>query len=318
VSANGPETSGPALERYLVGPTGVGKSAVAQALAERRPLALLSLDSMQVFRGMDVGTAKPTPAERARATHELLDLVDPRESFSVARWLAAAEEARVRARARGLKPLFVGGTALYLKALTHGLFEGPSSDPEVRERLQRRADAEGSHVLHAELLRCDPVAAARIHPNDVKRIVRALEVFELTGEPISELQREWSRRPGEGARIVGLTMPREQLDARIAARVREMIAAGWIDEVARLEAAGGLGPQASAAVGYAPIAAYLRGERPREGLEIEIATATRRFARRQMTWYRSFPQIQWVHIEPSSSVEELAAAVERRLELDRP
>lgn len=305
------------MERYLVGPTGVGKSAVAQHLAERRPLALLSLDSMQVFHGMDIGTAKPSAEERERAPHFLLDLVEPAESFSVARWLEAAETARREARSRGLLPVFVGGTALYLKALTHGLFEGPSSDPEVRERLQRRVAEEGSRVLHGELLRCDPVAAARIHPNDAKRIVRALEVHELTGEPISSLQREWARRPGEGARIVGLHAPREALDARIAARVRAMFAAGWIEEVERLLAAGGLGPQASAAVGYAEIAAYLRGERAREGLETEIATATRRFARRQMTWYRSFPQIQWVEVRDQSTVEELAAAVERRFELER-
>jgi tRNA dimethylallyltransferase len=311
------DSSGETPERYLVGPTGIGKSAVAQHLAERCPLALLSLDSMQVFRGLDIGTAKPTAAERARAAHDLLDLVEPSESFSVARWLAEAQAARARARERGLVPLFVGGTALYLKALTHGLFEGPSSDSALRERLLGRVQVEGSRALHGELLRCDPVAAARIHPHDVQRIVRALEVFELTGAPISELQREWANQPRADARIVGLRAPRELLDARIDARVRAMLASGWIEEVARLEAAGGLGPQAAAAVGYALIAAFLRGERPREGLEEEIATATRRFARRQMTWYRSFPQIRWVEVGPESAVEELAEAVRIQLDLSR-
>lgn len=303
------------MQRFLIGPTAVGKTAVAIRLARLHPIAILSLDSMQVYRGMDIGTAKPSAAERAAAPHELIDLVDPSEPYSVARWLEEARSAEARARTEGRVPIYVGGTALYLKALLHGLFEGPSSHPEIRAALQERARAEGSGALHAELRAVDEVAAGRIHPNDTKRIVRALEVYAITGEPISSLQREWARAPGSGARVIGLALPRELLDARIARRVEEMLAAGWSDEVARLEAAGGLGPQAAAAVGYRAIAEVLRGNEPREGLETRITTATRRFARRQMTWFRSLSTMQWVRLTGEDDPDEVAELVARRLGL---
>lgn len=297
-------------ERFLVGPTGIGKSAVAEELALRRSLTLLSMDSMQIFRGMDVGTAKPSAEDRSRVRYELLDLVDPRGAFSVAAWVRAAEDASARARAAGSEPLYVGGTALYLKALTHGLFDGPAADEGIRARWMERIAVEGARQVHGELLRRDPAAAAKIHPHDTKRLVRALEVHEITGRPISALQQEWKNEAGTHLCIVGLRMSREALAERMARRVQQMFAAGWIDEVARIEAEGGLGTQAMGAVGYAAIAAYLRGERSRAGLEEEITTATRQFARRQMTWYRSFPQIHWIDVESSGDVAALASAAE--------
>jgi tRNA dimethylallyltransferase len=301
------------VERYLVGPTAIGKSAVAERLAERAPITAISLDSMQVFRRMDVGTAKPTAAERARLPHELIDVVEPWESFSVAEYLDRAREAHARLGAEGRIALYVGGTALYLKALLHGMFAGPSTDPEIRARLKRRAVEEGAAALHRELARADPVAAERIHPNDQKRVIRALEVFELTGEPISELQREWARPPGKVVRVAGLRMRRELLHRRIARRVEAMLAAGWIEEVRAILDAGGFGPQASKAVGYAEILRYLRGELERERLALEITAATRRFARRQMTWFRSFPQIMWIDVAEDAQLDAIARGVERRL-----
>jgi len=277
---------------FLVGPTAAGKSALALSIAERAGAELLSLDSMSVYRGLDVGTAKPSPAARARVPHHLIDLVEPDEPYSVQRYVADARSAVGDIRARGKRALFVGGTALYLKALVQGLFAGPPVDPALRRELEARAARLGSPALWSELRAIDPTSAERLHPNDRKRVVRALETFEQTGRPLSDWQREWSAdRPGRARRIVGLRIDGEALDAAIRARAERMLAAGWEDEVRAL---GELGPTARQALGYAEVAALVRGEIDRATCLERVTLRTRQFARRQRTWFRSFPEIHWI------------------------
>jgi tRNA dimethylallyltransferase len=293
---------------FLVGPTAAGKSALALELCRRAGAELLSLDSMQVYRGMDVGTAKPTPAERARVPHHLLDLVDPPERYHVHRYLDDAGEAWHAVRARGARALFVGGTGLYLKALVQGLFGGAPHDDEVRAELNRRAAAEGSAALHAELAALDPELAARVHPHDAKRVVRGLEVQRSSGRTLSSLQREWSAA-GRPRRVVGLAPAPERQEERIRARTQAMLAAGWVAEVERILAAGGFGPTSEQALGYAEIRAHLAGALPADELLPAIALRTRRFARRQRTWFRSFPEIVWIDPERPGAVEAARAAL---------
>ncbi len=279
--------------RVLAGPTASGKSALALEVARAAGAELLSMDSMLVYRGMDIGTAKPTPDERAAAPHHLLDLVEPSESFSVNDWLARAEQSLVDVRARGRRALFVGGTAFYLKALLSGLFRGPEVDAELRAELERRFEHEGAEALHAELARADPQSAARLHPNDRKRVVRALEVWQQTGRPLSSWQREWgfsgdtaaSERPH---RIAALAIEPSELDARIARRVRAMLDAGWLEEVRSILARGGFGPTARQALGYAELIELAEGRLAESAAEERIAQATRRFARKQRTWLKRF------------------------------
>lgn len=282
------------LLRFLVGPTAVGKSVLALVLAERLGAEILSLDSMLVYRGMDVGTAKPGAAERARVRHHLLDLVLPSESFSVQRYVAAARAALADVRARGVRALFVGGTGLYLKVLTHGLFGGPETDVALRSELEARWNAEGADALHLELARADPVSAGRIHARDKKRVVRALEVWVQTGRALSDWQQEWKSGAGEPRRIVGLSCAPRELDVRIAERVRLMLDSGWVEEARAIRDGVGFGPTAAAALGYAEVLAFADGTIDRAECERRIALSTRQFARRQRTWFRKFPEIAWV------------------------
>src|SRR5262245_24588040 len=220
----------------LTGPTACGKTALALDLAERIGAEIIALDSMTVYRGMDVGTAKPTPAERARVPHHLIDVLDPWESLTVAWWLDRAAEACRDIAARGKRPLFVGGTPFYLKALLHGLFPGPPADAELRHALEAEAALNGNAALHTRLAAVDPKTAARLHPNDLRRVVRALEVHTLTGRPISDWQQTWdtaafAENPEAApppARIpaVALELAREVLYERINWRVDGMLAAG--------------------------------------------------------------------------------------------
>ena len=287
----------------LAGPTGAGKSAVALDLADRLNGEIVAMDSMTLYRGMDVGTAKPTAAERRRVPHHLVDVLDPWEAGSVAWWLDRAADACADIRGRGKRPLFVGGTPFYLKALLCGLFDAPPSDPAVRTRLEAEAPA----TLHARLSEVDPIAAARLHPNDVRRVVRALEVWELTGRPISDYQQTWDSPnfagaaaqpapPAQPIPCVALDWPREELYRRIDARVEAMLAAGWLDEVRRLVA----GPrppskEASQALGYPELMAHLAGTGPGwDDTVARIQTRTRQFAKRQLTWFRGLPGVVFV------------------------
>ncbi len=293
---------------FLVGPTAVGKSAFALELALELGAEIVAMDSMQVYRGMDIGTAKPSPAERARVPHACLDLVDPSERFDLAQYLGAAEAARARARAAGRRALFVGGTSLYLKALVQGLFEGPPVDPALRAGLDARAASEGSPALHAELTRVDPPAAARIHPNDRKRVVRALEVLAQTGRTLSDWQREWGWH-GQPARararrLVGLALPAAEHAARIGPRIDAMLEQGWVEEARAIRAGCGFGPSAIQALGYREVLELADGRRTRADCAVRVAELTRRFVRRQRTWLRSFPGIRWLDPREASARAE--------------
>lgn len=293
---------------FLVGPTASGKTAVALELALWMPVEVVSLDSMSVYRGMDIGTGKPTPAEREKVPHHLIDIVAPNESFSVGRYAAEAGELIPQIRQRGNYPFFVGGTPLYLKVMASGLFSGPPADWEFRGKLHERAEREGTAVLHEELRRLDAVAAGRIHPNDLKRIVRALEVVHETGQPISELQTEWSSPETDRHFVVaGISRDREELYRRIEARVDGMFAAGLVDEVrGLLEEYGSLSRQASQALGYKEVLAYLDGRIDLERTVELVKRNTRRMAKRQLTWFRSFENIRWFRMGSRTSAAKAA------------
>ncbi len=301
----------------IVGPTASDKSAVGMALARRLDGEIVSADSMQVYRGMDIGTAKPSLGEQAEIRHHLIDAADPDEVFNVARYQELAGAAIADAASRGKLPIMVGGTGLYVDAVVRGfLFPDEGRNPAVRERLEREAaaGADGAPALHARLALCDPEAAARIHPNDLRRIVRALEVFEVTGRPITELRRKHVPVNAYNARLFGLTMPREALAARIDARVNQMVAAGLVDEVRGLLQMG-YDPEATAmqAIGYKEFAAYLAG---REGLDRAIDAVkleTRKYAKRQMTWFRKHDDIAWIDVcgisDPCDVASEIVAGL---------
>jgi tRNA dimethylallyltransferase len=285
----------------IVGPTASGKSALALALAERTPAEIVSCDSEQVDRGLDVGSAKATPAERARVPHHLLDLVPPDGDFSAAEYARLARSAIDAVTARGRLPLVVGGTGLYFRALFRGLFEGPPRDEALRARLQALAERHGDARLHRLLRRSDPAAASRIAPRDRVRIVRALEVRLRTGRPISEHHRT-SGRPleGYGALFLGLDPGRERLREAVAARTRRMLEAGLIEEVRGLLGRHGPSLRPLRAVGYRQAADVLAGRLPADRLEAEIVKETLRFAKRQRTWFRKEPGIRWLEDAPSA------------------
>ena len=280
----------------LTGPTASGKSDLALEMAERLDAEIVSMDSMALYRGMDVGTAKPTAAERRRVPHHLVDVLDPWESASVAWWLEQAGRCCREITSRGLRPLIVGGTPLYLKALLYGLFEGPPGNVELRIRLADEAGRAGPQALHDRLARVDPVAAGRLHPKDLRRVIRALEVWELTGRPISAWQSQWHREvdPAAGQevpRCLWLDLPREELYARINARVERMFATGLIEEVKVLRALPRpLSREALQALGYKEVMRHLEGRASREETVALVQLRSRRFAKRQITWFRHLPE----------------------------
>lgn len=274
----------------LTGPTGSGKTALALDLAEGLNAEIVAADSMTVYRRMDIGTAKPTAAERALVPHDLLDLLDPWESGNVAWWLTRAAEACEQIRSRGLRPLFVGGTPFFLKALLHGLFDSPAIDAAIRERLEDEAGRVGPEALHARLAAVDPVAAARLHPNDVRRVVRALEVFEGTGRPISDWQGSW-KNAAAPIPVVALDWPKDALNVRIDARIDAMLAAGWLDEARRLRnGPKPLGREAAQALGYRDLFDFLAGGTDWDATVANIKLHTRQFAKRQRTWFRGLKE----------------------------
>ncbi len=272
----------------ILGPTASGKSGLAHAVAREAGAAILSVDSMSVYRGMDIGTAKPSAAERAEVCYHGLDLADPNETFTVARWLAEAE----RVIAESDRPLVLaGGTPLYYQALFHGLFEGPPADEAYRAELAAVPEAQ----LHARLAAIDPEAAARIHLNDRKRLVRALEVHRATGRPISGQQTQWEEAARFPSVRFGLSWPREALNRRINARTRAMIAAGWIEEVRALLARfGDLSATAAEAAGYRLLAEVVKGRMAEADAVEQIKIRTRQLAKRQMTWFRRFREVHWL------------------------
>jgi tRNA dimethylallyltransferase len=299
----------------LAGPTASGKSdaalAIADALGGEHPVEIVSVDSALVYRGMDIGTAKPDAAAQARVPHHLIDILDPAEAYSAARFVADARHAIAAIEARGGTALLVGGTMLYFKALLEGLDALPDAAPDVRAALDARAAAEGWPALHAELARVDPAAAARLAPHDAQRIQRALEVWQVTGKPLSA---HWSaadaHRDAERLPFIALEpLDRGWLHARIAARFHAMLEAGFVDEVRALRARGDLHPglPSMRAVGYRQAwAALERGTL--EGLADAAIAATRQLAKRQLTWLRSMP---WRETQACDAPEAPARTVER-------
>ena len=280
----------------IVGPTASGKSTLALRLARERSGEIVSCDSLQVYRGLDIGSAKPTAEERAAVPHHLLDVADPDAPFSAAEYARVARAALRGIASRGRLAIVAGGTGLYLRALLQGLFEGPSRDDALRRRLEGLANRFGDARLHRLLARVDPVAAARIRPRDRLRIVRALEVYRATGRPISDQQREGAS-PLRGFRpfVVGLDPGRAALRKAVEARTRTMVAQGLIDEVRGL-LSGGFGPELRPlrSIGYRQAVAVVRGEMTLEEVDNAIVTETMRFAKRQRTWFRhQQPDVRW-------------------------
>jgi tRNA dimethylallyltransferase len=297
---------------FLTGPTAAGKTAAGVELARRIGAEIISMDSMALYRGMDIGTAKPTAQERQTVPHHLIDVLQPHEDFSLAQYLAAARTATEEIRGRGREVLFVGGTPLYLKGLLRGIFEGPPADWEFRRRLQDEAARQGPDWLHARLAEVDPTAAERLHPNDARRLVRALEVFEKTGLPISVQQRQFEvGRAAEECRVFVLDWPREELCTRIDRRVDQMFAAGLVDEVRGLLAQPRRpGKTAGQAVGYREVIEHVEGRWSLAEATDLVKLHTRQLAKRQGTWFRSLSECRFLAVStPLDPIEVASRAV---------
>ncbi len=298
---------------FLTGATAVGKSQVGLALARRLGAEIISLDSMAIYRGMDIGTAKPTNDEQAQVPHHLIDIVDPDEEFSIERYLDAAHAAIAEIKGRGHEVLFVGGTPLYLKALLRGMSSGPPADWQMREEIAAEVAEVGNAALYERLEQLDPLAASQIHPNDTRRLIRALEVFRTTGSPISHQQMHFEEgTPAENCKVFVLRRPREEQHERINARVEQMFERGLVDEVKQLVAEGKqLGRTASQAVGYQEVIEYLSGG-DYDAMVAKIKTRTRRFAKRQGTWFRSLCECRFVDITGEVNAEAIASDIGTR------
>jgi tRNA dimethylallyltransferase len=292
----------------LCGPTAVGKTSAAMSLARVFNIHIVNADSMQVYRYMDIGTAKPTPEEQRQVPHHLIDIVNPDESFDAAQYAKQARRIIEKLDKNHITPLVVGGTGLYIKALVHGLFEAAPSDVNIRRRLKQELDGFGAAAMYARLKAIDPQTASHLHPNDTHRILRAVEVYETSGKSISAHHEEhrFSDQPYRVLKI-GLKMDRKRLYQRIDARVEEMIKGGLLDEVQKLLALGydrGLKPMQS--IGYRQVIDFLQGRMPWAEAMHSLKQDTRRYAKRQMTWFKKDPEILW---KDSVDIEEMITAV---------
>ena len=296
---------------YLTGATASGKSDISIALAKRLDAEIISLDSMAIYRGMDIGTAKPSEENQAEAQHHLIDIVDPSETFSVSQYRERALEAIKQIQSRGHQVLFVGGTALYLKALLRGLFDGPPADWEFRKKIEAELADCDSEQLFIRLESVDPVSAHKLHRNDRRRIIRALEVYYQTGTPISHWQTEFDdATPEDQCKVFTVRHPREILHERIEERVNAMFAGGLVEEVeGLLERWGQLSHTAEQAVGYREAIEFLRGERDREETIEKVLIRTRRFARHQETWFRGLAECRIVDIESPTEPGDIAERI---------
>jgi tRNA dimethylallyltransferase len=296
---------------FLTGATASGKSKTSLELAKLINAEIISLDSMAIYRGMDIGTAKPSVTERGDVPHHLIDIRDPNETFSTSQYRDAALELIESIRGRGKEVLFVGGTALYLKALLRGMFEGPPADWEFRKQVEKEIEESGGEFLHERLQMIDPVAAHNIHPNDHRRIIRALEVFSTTGKPISHWQMEFDDpTPAEECRVFAIRHQREILHERIEQRVGAMFEAGLIDEVkGLLEKHGELSHTAAQAVGYREVIEHLNGQHTEEETRELVLIRTRRFARHQETWFRNLGECRWVELEADFDPQGVASEI---------
>lgn len=280
----------------IIGPTAVGKTDLSVTLAQALDAEVISADSRQIYRSLDIGTAKPDATQRQAVPHHLIDVINPDEALNAARFAQMVWGCIHAIAARGRQPLIVGGSGLYIRALTDGLFPGPGADPRLRARLEVEADAIGVHALHRRLAQVDPTAAARIHPHDRVRIIRALEIYVLTGQPISQWQRQWQCPTGRDAFVlIGLQRERDDLRRRIAARTETMLRLGLETEVRTLLARG-LAPTLPAlqSVGYAEMIAHLAGTLNLQNARALIERHTWRLAKRQMTWFRRIEGMHWI------------------------
>ena len=296
---------------FLTGPTASGKSAVGVEVAKQINAEIISMDSMAVYREMNIGTAKPSVEERAAVEHHLIDLVTPDEEFSISQYLHGAHAAIESIRKKNRNILFVGGTPLYLKALLTGFDDGPQADWNLRAQLEAEAASRGGEALYEELKKKDPQAAARIHPNDQRRVIRALEYFEKTGRSIIASQKHFDLQADRNSvRGVALDWTREILHRRINIRVEEMFRTGWVDEVRHLlEKYQMLGRTAMQAVGYRQIGSLLRGEIDLESAIQRTQAGTRQLARRQLIWLRSLRECQRISLSPPMDMDQVTRQI---------
>ena len=307
---------------FLTGPTAVGKTAIGVALAKRLDAEVIALDSMTLYRGMNIGTAKPTLGERGAVQHHLIDIVDPWDSATVADYRTWAERTIAEIEGRGHRVLFVGGTALYLKALLRGLFEGPAADPTIRHELEIEAVSRGHLAIHQRLSSIDPITAQRLHPNDLRRVIRALEVFAATGQPLSAYQVEHSQIAPDHVCAIALTRARPALLTRIDQRVEEMFKNGLVDEVEQLtKAARPIHETPAQAVGYHECREYLAGNSSLVQAVERTSLRTRQFSKRQATWFRGLAEVDSLLIDDNETVdqvvERLLGVIEKKHKMDR-
>lgn len=298
---------------FILGPTAVGKTELSITVAKRIDAEIISLDSRQIYLNMDIGTAKPTPKERQQVPHHLIDFVQPNQSFTVADYQELADQKIQEICERRKQPMFVGGSGLYFRAVVDGLFEGPSADQKLRAKLREEAQEFGREKLHQKLAKIDPKTAEKVHPNDLVRVIRAIEVYKKTGEPISELQSQWNEQPRYDFVAIGLNRPRELLYKRIEQRVYKMIEEGLIEEVEQLLEKYPRDCRAMQSFGYREIASYLNGEIELEKAIELTCRRTRRYAKRQLTWFRNDDRIQWLNLNQFKDMNEAADELIRKV-----
>jgi len=299
----------------ILGVTASGKGRLAFDLAEHLGAEIISIDSMKVYRRMDIGTAKPPKQARQRIKYHLIDVVEPSDSFSAGAFIDAASDVIEQINDRDGKIVAVGGTALYIKSLLYGLFDGAGTDEQIRDELRARAETEGLAEMHRELTKIDPDAAERINPNDARRIVRALEVHQLTGKPISSFQKQWQQcQIKHDWTIIGLRREKTDASSRINKRVKKMIGTGLVDEVkSLLDEEKPLSQQARCAIGYAEIIEHLNGQISLEDAIESIKINTRRLAKGQRTWFKTFQNVNWLDIAEDETSEQILARTKKLL-----
>ncbi len=297
----------------LTGPTACDKTEIGFTVAQKIRGEIISADSMLFYRGMDIGTAKPSPGMRELVPHHFIDIIDPWESYSVGKYVDDVESLIGDTDSKDRKFLVVGGSPLYIKGLVDGIFNGPAADWDIRRELEELADEKGNQHVHNILQKIDPVKASDLHPNNLRRIIRAIEVYRITGKPVSVLQEQYKlARKSYQFKIMCIAREREDIYRRINERVETMFDKGLVDEVkSLLENSEGLSKQAKQALGYKEVIQYLDGGLTLDDAKDMVKQSTRRFAKRQMTWFRSFPDVQWLeadeHAGPGSISDEIIA-----------
>jgi tRNA dimethylallyltransferase len=290
----------------ILGVTASGKSRLSFELAKHLKTDIISIDSMKVYRRMDIGTAKPSAERRKQVKYHLIDIVEPSETFSVDKFLELTDQTIQNLQSENKQVIAAGGTSMYIKTMLYGMFEGPSSDETIRQELKQQAQATSLAHLHKELAQIDPQAADRIHPNDEKRIIRALEVYKITGKPISYFQTQFAQPAKSDWLVIGIRREKEIESRRINARVKKMVDMGLIDEVkSLLSEEKPLSPQAAYAIGYAEIISHLKNEMSLEDAIEKIKINTRRLAKGQRTWFKRFETVNWIDAKENDTIEDL-------------